>query len=101
MNVTVSAGAAMKKGPNYRVPLTVTATGASSTPISGASVTLTVYTGSTCAGATVTTGTAATGTNGTASFTFNTHQTGPWCALANVSATGYSPGSAQTNFSTP
>jgi hypothetical protein len=101
MNVAVSAGAATRKGPNYRVPLTVTATSASSTPVSGASATLTVYAGSTCSGATVATGTATTGTNGTAAFTFSTRQTGTWCAVANVNATGYSTGSGQTTFNTP
>jgi subtilase family serine protease len=101
MNVAVSAGAATRKGPNYHVPLTVTATGASSTPVSGASVILSLYASSTCSGATVATGTATTGTNGTAAFTFSTRQTGTWCALASVSATGYSTGSGQTTFSTP
>jgi subtilase family serine protease len=101
MNVTVTAGAATKKGPNYRVPLTVTATGAS-TPVNGANVTLTVFTGSICSGTAVTTGTATTGTNGTAGFAFSTRQTGPWCARADVTANGYSPGSsAPTAFSTP
>jgi hypothetical protein len=101
MTLAISGGNATKQGPNYRVPLTVTATGGSAR-VSGASVTLRIFRGSSCSGSPVTTGTATTGTNGTAGFTFSTRQTGAWCALANATATGYSPGSSPPfGFSTP
>jgi len=101
MNVAVSTGAVTQKGPNYHVPVTVTATSGSSTPVGGASVTLNVYAGSTCTGTVAASGSATTGTNGTAAFTFSTRQTGNWCALATVSATGYSTSTGQKTFSTP
>jgi subtilase family serine protease len=101
MTVNVSAGTVSKKGPNYRVPLTVgVADGSSVNPLSGASVILNVYSGSTCSGAVVASGTGTTGTNGQVGFTFSSRQAGAWCALATVSSTGYSSGSGQTTFST-
>jgi hypothetical protein len=101
MTVTVTAGAATERRLTYRVPLTVTAKNASTTaPISGAGVTLQVYSGSTCSGAVVASGSGTTGTNGQAGFTFSTRQAGTWCALATVNATGYSTGRGQNTFST-
>lgn len=101
MTVTVSAGKLAKKGPNYKMPLTVTASDASSgAPISEASVVLQVFAGSTCSGTVAASGTGTTGTNGQVGFTFSTGQVGSWCATATVSDTGYSPGSGQTTFST-
>jgi subtilase family serine protease len=100
MSVTVSAGAVSQKGPNHRVPLTVGAADSSGAPIGGASVTLEVYPGSTCAGTPAASGTGTTGSNGQVGFNFSTRQTGAWCALATVDATGYSTGSGTTTFST-
>ncbi|HEU5362290.1 MAG TPA: S53 family peptidase [Gaiellaceae bacterium] len=102
MTVGVSAGKVSKKGPNYRVPLTVTAADASTrAPLSGASVTFLVYAGSTCAGTAVASGSGTTGSTGQVGFTFSTRRTGAWCALADVTANGYSSNSGTTNFSTP
>ena len=102
MTVGVSAGKVSKKGPNYRVPLTVTAADASTrAPLRGASVTFLVYPGSTCAGTAVASGSGTTGSTGQVGFTFSTRRTGAWCALADVTANGYSSNSGTTNFSTP
>jgi hypothetical protein len=101
MTVTVSGGKLAKKGPNYQVPLTVAAADASSgAAISGASVALQVFAGSTCTGTVAASGTGTTGTNGQVGFTFSSRQQSTWCALATVSDTGYSPGSGETVFST-
>ena len=100
MVVTVAAGKLVKKGPNYQVPLTATADTSSAAPLSGASTSLQVFSGSTCSGTVVASGTGTTGANGQVGFTFSTRKIGPWCALANVSAAGYSTGSGQTTFST-
>ena len=104
MSVTVTAGAPVKKGPNYHVPLTVTATGTTTNgttvPLTGAAVSLEVFAGSKCSGNAVATGTGKTNTNGTAAFTFTTRKAGTWCALATVTASGYSPGAGTTTFST-
>lgn len=101
MTVTVSGGKLAKKGPNYQAPLTVAAADASSgAAISGASVALQVFAGSTCTGTVAASGTGTTGTNGQVGFTFSSRQQSTWCALATVSDTGYSPGSGETVFST-
>jgi hypothetical protein len=102
IKVMVTAGTVSKKGPNYHVPLTVTAEDASSgAGIAGASVTLDVFAGSTCSGSVVASGSGTTGTNGNAGFTFSTRQGGqPWCASATVNAAGYnSAGTGSTTFS--
>jgi len=100
MTVTVTAGAVAQKGPNYRVPLTVAAADSSGAPIGGAGVTFDVYAGSTCTGTPVASGTGTTGSTGQVGFSFRTRQTGGWCALATVNATGYTAGSGSTTFST-
>ena len=100
MSVTVSAGAPVKKGPNYHVLLTVSAKTSATTPIAGAAVAMDVFAGSTCSETPVATGTGTTNTNGTAAFTFTTRTAGTWCAQATVTATGYNPASAQATFST-
>ena len=101
MTVSVSAGTLSTRGHNYKVPLTVTADNASSTsPISGAAVSLSIFSGSTCSGTVAASGTGTTGSNGQASFTFTTKQAGTWCASATVTASGYSPGSGETTFNT-
>jgi subtilase family serine protease len=100
MSVTVTAGGVSQKGPNYRVPLTVSAADSSGAPISGASVTLNIYAGSTCAGTPAASGTGTTGSNGQAGFTFSTRQTGGWCAQATVSDPGYATSNGSTTFST-
>jgi hypothetical protein len=101
MTVSVTAGTPTKKGPNYHVPLTVTAADSStSAAIGGANVSLTVYSGSCSSGTIAATGSGTTTSTGQATFNFTTRQTGSWCALASVSATGYNPKTAQTPFST-
>ena len=100
MSVAVTAGAVSKKGPNYHVPVTVTATDATSAGINGASVSFAVYSGS-CSGALVASGSGTTGSNGQVGFTFSTRQSGTWCAAATVSAAGYSTNSGTDTFATP
>ena len=101
MNVAVTAGAATKKGPNYGVPLTVTARDSSGAAISGASVTLGIYPGSTCFGTPVTSGSSTTSSSGQTGFNFSTRQTGAWCAKATVTASGYTSANGSAQFSTP
>jgi hypothetical protein len=98
VKVAVAAGPETKRpGPGgYSVPLTVTAT-LGATGISGAGVTLDVYSGS-CAGPLVASGTGKTGSAGTVTFTFTTTGTGSYCAKATVTATGYSAATATTAF---
>ena len=104
MSVTVTAGTPVKKGPNYHVPLTVTATGTTTTgttvPLTGAAVSLEVFAGSACSGNAVASGTGKTNTKGTAAFTFTTRKAGTWCARATVTSSGYSPGVGTRTFST-
>lgn len=97
MTVSVSAGSVVHHG-SCRVPLTVTN---SSGGISGAGVTLAVYSGSTCKGSAVTTGSATTSSSDVANFSVTTKQTGTWCASATVTATGYNSGSGSKTFTTP
>ncbi len=101
MTVTVSAGKLTKKGPSYKVPLTVGVTDATSgSAISGAGVVLEVFASSNCSGTVTTSGTGTTGTNGQVSFTFSSRQATTWCALATASDTGYATGTGSTVFST-
>ena len=101
MTVRVGAGSTTKKGPNFHVPLTVTATDATSgAPLGGAAVSLDVFAGTTCSGTPASSATATTGSSGQASFTFSTRQSGEWCALATVDDTGYLQGSGETTFTT-
>ena len=102
MSVTVAAGTVSTKGANYWVPLTVTADGpTTAAPIAGASVQLDVYSGTTCTGSAAASGSATTDSTGSASFNFHTKTSGPWCAEATVTASGYSTGTDQTTFNTP
>jgi subtilase family serine protease len=103
MTVSVDVGTISKKGPNYHVPLTVGVTDSSTPPaaIGGASVSLTVYLGACSTGTIAATGSGTTTSAGQASFNFTTRQTGSWCALASVSAPGYTSNSGSANFSTP
>jgi len=80
--------------------LTVAAADSSGAGIGGAGVTFDVYSGSTCTGTPVASGTGTTGSNGQVGFSFRTRQTGAWCALATVTAGGYTTGSGSTTFST-
>jgi subtilase family serine protease len=101
MSVSVSAGSATRSGRGYKVPLTVTADDATTgAPISGASVVLSVYAGPSCSGTPAASGTGTTGSNGQVGFTFTTRTAGTWCALATVTASGYTDGSGETTFST-
>ena len=101
MTVGVAAGTASKKGPNYRVPLTVSAADASThAALGGASVTIRVYAGSTCSGTVVSSASGTTAANGQFAATFSSRQVGGWCAAATVSASGYTSKSGTTTFST-
>ncbi len=100
MTVTVSAGTVTQKGPNYRVPLTVTADDGSGSPIGGGSVLLDVFQGTTCAGSPAASGSGSTDSSGHVTVNFQTRATGSWCAQASVTASGYSTGTAQTTFTT-
>jgi hypothetical protein len=101
MQVTVTAGSATRAGRGYKVPLTVTADDATTgAAISGAEVLLQVYAGSSCSGTPAASGTGTTGSNGQVGFTFTTRTAGTWCALATVTASGYTDGSGETTFST-
>ena len=99
MVVAVTAGTAIPKGPNYHVPITVTAK-SSTVGIAGASVNLQIFANTTCTGKAVTSGSGTTGTKGQATFTFSTRTAGTWCAKATVSATGYSTGTGSKTFKT-
>ncbi len=100
MSVTVTAGTPAKRGPNYHVPLTVAAAGATDGPLANASVGLDVFAGTTCSGTAVSSGSGTTGTNGQVAFTFATRTAGTWCARATVTAPGYIPGTGQVTFGT-
>ncbi len=106
MVVAVSPGSPTLRGKNYKVPISVAVTDASSgTALSGAGVTLNVYAGNcpssgTPSGSSVASGTGTTSSAGTVSFTFSTQAAGLWCAVATVSDTGYSDGTGQHSFST-
>lgn len=105
LTVTLSAGTATKKGPNYHVPIGVTVADSSSGQgVSGASVTLDVYTGpcgtSQPTSGAVASGSGTTGASGTVSFTFTTRVATTYCAWADASASGYpSPASGSVTFS--
>lgn len=102
MVVAVTAGTAIPKGPNYHVPITVTAKNATnSTDIAGASVSLEVYAGRSCAGTTPKSGTGTTGSSGQVTFTFTTRTAGTWCAKATVTDSGYNAGTGTVLFQTP
>lgn len=101
MTVTVAAGSVRNLFGSYRASLTVTARNSTSgAALSGASVTLQVYQGSSCTGTVAASGTGTTTSAGTATFNFSTRTATTWCALAGVTGTGYNPGSGQTTFNT-
>jgi hypothetical protein len=101
LSVSVAAGSLSARRGSYEVPLTVTADNAStSAGVGGASVSLQVFAGAQCAGTPVASGGATTSGNGRAAFNFTTRTAGTWCALANVTASGYVAGAGQTSFST-
>src|SRR5579884_57319 len=102
MTVTVSAGGATKSGPNWHVTLSSTTTVGNS-GVSGATVTLKVYSGA-CSpsetGNPVTTSSTTTSPSGTASWTFSSRSATTWCAVVSATDPSYAPGSGQTTFST-
>ena len=99
MKVVVTAGTPKRGFFNYQVPLTVTAADATSgSGLGGASVTLSVYSGSNCSGSQVGRATSTTGSAGQAGFTFTARTVATWCALAVVTDAGYTNGSGQTTF---
>jgi subtilase family serine protease len=100
MSVTVNAGTVSQKGPNYWVPLTVTATDSTNTGIAGASVQLDVFQGTCSSGSLAASGSGTTDSSGQAAFNFHTKTAGSWCAQATVTASGYSTAAGQTTFST-
>jgi subtilase family serine protease len=100
LHVSVTAGAELHSGSYYRVPINAKVTSNSGTAVSGATVTLDVYSGS-CSGRLVGAGRATTNSTGTASFTFTTATTGSYCAKATATKTGYTTGTGTTTFSVP
>jgi hypothetical protein len=101
LSVAVAAGGVSGRRGLYQVPLTVTADNASSgTGVGQASVSLQVFAGSQCSGTVAASGSGTTSSNGRAGFTFTSRSAETWCALATVTASGYSSGSGQTTFGT-
>jgi hypothetical protein len=99
MTASVTNGSTIRKGPNYRTPITVAAADATtSAPLSGANVALDVYSGSCSTGTLVSSGSGTTGSNGQVAFTFTTKSQGAYCALATVTDSGYSAGTGQDSF---
>ncbi len=99
MTVTVTNGSTVRKGPNYRTPITVAAADATtSAPLSGASVAFDVFSGSCSTGTLVSSGSGTTGSNGQVTFTFTTKSQGTCCALATITGSGYSTGNGQDSF---
>ena len=108
MTVSVTTGSTIRKGPNYRTPITVAAASDATppAPLSGAGVDLGIHSGS-CPttstgtlGSLVSSGSGTTGSNGQVNFTFTTKNQGKYCALATVSASGYENGTGETSFTT-
>ena len=101
LSVTVTAGGLSGRRGNYQVPLTVTADNASNgTGVGQASVSLQIFASAQCSGAPEASGSATTASNGRAGLTFTTRIAGTWCALATVTASGYTAASGQTSFNT-
>ena len=102
MNVTLTSGQLTRNGPNFHVPLTVTASDAgTSAALGGASVTLQVWSGTCGSGPPAATGSGTTNSSGVYSTTFSTRTVASWCAQATVSASGYTNGTSnQQPFST-
>jgi hypothetical protein len=102
LSVTVTAGSLSgSRGRSYAIPLTVAADNATShAGVSGASVTLHIYSNAGCSGTATASGTGTTASSGQVTFNFTTRTATTWCASATVTATGYSQGSGQTSFST-
>ena len=99
--VTVTAGGLSGRRGDYQVPLTVTADNASNgTGVGQASVSLQIFASAQCSGAPEASGSATTASNGRAGLTFTTRIAGTWCALATVTASGYTSASGQTSFNT-
>ena len=101
LSVTVTAGGLSGRRGNYQVPLTVTADNASNgTGVGQASVSLQIFASAQCSGAPEASGSGTTASNGRAGLTFTTRIAGTWCALATVTASGYTAASGQTSFNT-
>lgn len=101
MNVTITKGTTKRSGSTYGVPLTVTAKNAQNAALSGATVSLKVFSGSGCTGTALFSSSAITKTSGQVAFTFNTKITGTYCASASVTKAGYAIGRASTTFNAP
>jgi hypothetical protein len=93
--VSVTAGATVRSGKDYAVDLTVLATGKSGGV--KAHIVLDVHSGS-CAGPVVWSKTVNTTSTGRAIFRFVTAATGAYCAMATVTASGYSPAEGTAVF---
>ncbi|MCL5053807.1 MAG: hypothetical protein M1447_08360 [Gammaproteobacteria bacterium] len=99
MTVSVTNGSTVRKGPNYRTPVTVAAADATTlAPLSGANVALDVFSGSCSTGTLVSSGSGTTGSNGQVTFTFTTKSQGTYCAVATATYSGYSTGTSQDTF---
>ena len=90
VSVTVTPGPTSQKGHNYQTPITVDSSA------SNFSVTLSIYSGSSCSGSPVASGNSST-TGSSVTFNFNTKSTGTYCARADVTA-GSSNGTDSATF---
>jgi hypothetical protein len=101
LSVTVTAGALSGSRGRYEIPLTVAADNATTDAgVSGASVNLQIFSNATCSGTAAASGSGTSATSGQVTFNFTTRTAATWCALATVTATGYSQGTGQTSFNT-
>ena len=101
LSVTVTAGALSGSRGRYEIPLTVAADNATTDAgVSGASVSLQIFSNATCSGTAAASGSGTTASSGQVSFNFTTRTAATWCASATVTATGYSQGTGKASFST-
>jgi subtilase family serine protease len=99
LSVSVNAGTAQYRRRVYSVALTVHVTSGSAN-VSGASVTLDIYAGSTCSGSPTAATSGRTGTSGIVNYTFSSATARTWCAAATATKAGDTPGSGTKTFST-
>ncbi len=98
MSLSVTNASTTRKGPNYLTPLTATATTTGAVPVSGASATVSVYSGACSTGTLVSTSSGTTASNGQFSFTFSSKKQGSYCALATASKGGYTSATGQDSI---
>jgi hypothetical protein len=97
--VTVRAGSVRYHHGSYTVGITAHVS-SGGTGVSGATVIVSIYRGSTCTGTVVAIGSGSTNSSGTASFSFKAPTAITWCAKATATKAGYLSGSGTTTFTT-